>query len=469
MEKTFFRGLAERGPFVILDRRLYQMTDTPTEGMSFNMGAARMGLVPAATLDQLERYYINANSAQVEEVGREYIHKRLDKEMKTEAEFKKHLNGNKALQFVVYEVFPHFMDKEDDLETMLKGGAVEEHEETDAAARILEEISTEDVPVREFAEVKRCIMDELEKEYGAQVPAAAKKKKQAKQESDDLDALLTDHYQKIGVLQPGKKEGAEVRQGNGLVEILETADVLVIGGEVYRLVSKDGNSDMVIIAGEKVLVPEYFTSVEKVEQAYQNTIEKKAKLDAIDRYEDQVRQIEDLRSKSAALEGLSKKKQFEMGEVGFVNYGRYVQVYIKVPKFAMKNPELKDEYYAFAECRIGVSVQHYDGNVHLGKPFIFGDYWHPFNWGSNGICNAMDWETQRSRYDKATRVAKTLSDAKNVVMNGFSKRSLKKHGGLSIDTADYQKSGMWNELQARKLTKKQAEERGYQLTNMLWK
>ena len=485
MERTFFIELAERGPFVILDERLYQLSDRApqTDGADevqpvLSIDGNILGLVAADSINNLQRFYTQTNRASIDDQMQKYLQERLNKEVKTQNEFKKYLDGNKAVQFIVYEVFPHFMDKDEDIEGMLRGEtpAVDQEAEGDHAdvEKILQGEDRE-ITLRDYQQVKAELIKEIEDEYGQAAkqlkPQDTEAATQAQQApDDDLDALLTDHYQKIGVLQPAPLRAAEVKQGNGLVEIIGSANALVINGKVYLLrPSGQGNnaSNITIAVNGARLEPEYYTNAESVESAYQNFLAKSIKIDAVEKYEDQVRQIEETKAKMRGIEGIAEKDRFFAGDIGFVRRNSTYYAALRVPKFAMKHPK-REEYYKFEECRVGVSVECDRRDVHIGEPCVIDQYRHPFLSGNGTfqkICNLSHWN---GRFDKATMVAKRLSDAKNVIMNGMTVKSFRSHGGTDIHDSSYWSVVLEDKLDGRRISKEEAERQGYQITNFLW-
>ncbi|MBU0461712.1 MAG: hypothetical protein KJ574_03945 [Nanoarchaeota archaeon] len=493
MERTFITRLAEKEePFAIIDGRLYQVSEREARATTLNLGETALGLVPAETVQNLERFYRNLHAQDIEQQMRSFLEARLQKEIKTQKELKRFLGDNRAVQFIVYEVFPHFMDKDDNLDELIQEAndgngkkKKKEKKDTEPAADIDALLNGEkpaEITLADYQKAKAELIKEIEQEYNAEQKAEearrlaeeqrtqAGQKRAVPQETDELEQMLTTHYQQKGLLQaePAQKPLEKLKQGDGLVEILGNKDVLVMLGHVYQLAqTKDDADTFVAVKGKRfALAP--FTNVESVEDAYQRFLAKSIKIDAVEQLEDQVREIEEAKAKFKGIEGLAKKNEFQAGDVGFMKHDEGYYVYLRVPKFAMKHPK-RDDYYLFEECRVGVRINYSDGELHIGEPVVIDKYRHPFLQGNTAfqhICNLAGW--RGNGYDKAMQVVKRLSDAKNVIMHGMTVRSFRSHGGTDIHDSHYWSEVLKDKLAGRDITRAKAEKEGYQITNFLW-
>jgi hypothetical protein len=477
MDETFFLRLAEGGPFAILDGRVYQASDEAANGTSLNVGPTTLGLVQAAHVNDLENFYRQLQATEIEGVMNSYLQARVQKEVKTQRELKRFLGDNQTVQFLVYEVFPHFMEKDDDLDEMIQaqeeGRRAKRTEDTAGIEEMINGGETGEVTLADVQRLKRDLIDEIEQEYRQQEGIAEptpEPRKRATEEMDELDALLTTHYQNQGILEPEPTQRKEekIELGEGLLDILGTGDVLVMNGDVYKLIGSRADSDISVKAGRKRMIPQYVARATSIEEAYQRFLEKSVKIAAVEQLEDQVKQIEEARKKFRGIEGIAQQGEFRAGDVGFLQRNGEYYVFLQVPKFAMKHPK-REQYFTFEPCRVGVRVNYSGGQLHSAdKPVVIEAYRHPFLQGGGafqGICNLSGWG---NRYDPAMQVVKKLSDAKNVIMNGMTIKSFRSHGGTDIHDSHYWSDLLKDKLNGREITKKEAERQGYIITNFLW-
>ncbi len=99
-------------------------------------------------------------------------------------------------------------------------------------------------------------------------------------------------------------------------------------------------------------------------------------------------------------------------------------------------------------------------------------YAHPFLRGKREafqhICN-LTGQQAYGNLKAAERIAKQLDDAHNGFVHGMTVESFHSHNGTDIHDSFYWSETLENKLKGHTLTKKQVEDGGYVVTNILWK
>lgn len=478
IEETFFRKLTEASPIVIFRNQLYQVASSSDTSRQFlNIGGNKFELIPSSELAELESLDRDLNYQAITKYKKEFIEERLNKEMKSAQEMKEYIGGNKTLQFILYELFPLYMeDTDEEIDAILEGKAIKE-DRTEIDQLIDREVSEIEVSEAELNKLKRELLKELDE--GEDIPRQPRRRVILDTEDDDdLEELLDDFY--------GKKEETlerielpEFREGTRLSEALEDESVLVFKGEVYRLVPGENNgenSPHVMFANRRFNL-QAFGTTNTVEMSYLKKLERQLKVEAVEEYGDQLKKIQQLRSRNKQIDKFARKGEYEMNNIGFIKrnegYGKskVYYVYLKAPKFAMKHPK-REEYYGFESCRVGVRLNYSGGKVRAAdKAVVIDKYSHPFlkekNLPFQKLCN-LTQGVNTSGFSDAEKVAKKLDDGLNNLMHGMTEKSFRKHGGTDIYDSTYWTTVLEKKLRDHKLTKRQVKKGKYEITNELW-
>ncbi len=162
----------------------------------------------------------------------------------------------------------------------------------------------------------------------------------------------------------------------------------------------------------------------------------------------------------------ANKTEFELDNFGFIkNHEESYTIYVRAPKFAMKNPN-REEYYRFDSCRIGLDFNMMNMGSNLK---VLDAYTHPFLQGYNKanqkICMLSDVNLGGLTQDQ--KIIKRLSDGLIAILHGLTKKSLRRHGGQDIHDSKYWSAVLSTQLNDKKITRKEAVRQGYMITNFL--
>ena len=452
--KTFFSKLSEKSPFIIFDNRLYQIGEGDGKDGFMKIGKHKFGLFQGPDLADLERFYSDLHSKEIFEHKRAFIKDRLKQEIKSNQDMQKYLNNNNVLGFILYEVFPFFIEDKSEIKALLKGKKSKKEKSENGIGKIVKDAMSKEDRGIEVAQVREELLKELRS------PKPKEPKISSGEEDKEVDSLLTDYYEKIGILSKSplykkhKKKSSQLSLDTELSKILNN-DVLIIKGLVYRLSHfKEEQRIYVRIRGQDYsLVP--FSSVREVEHAYRNKLDTQFKIQAINEFEDQINKIKKLRSEKKALEKFFEKKEYDAGTVGFKKHDGAYYVYVPVPEYVLKDPDT-NKYYRFDKCRVAVKVK-YDGKrFNYGSPRVIDSYFHPFLPDSNcswqSICMGNYNYSKLGMLDDASAIATLLSDARNVLLTGY-----------KLDCSPYHKLG---EYTSREISIEEIKKRKLPVTNV---
>lgn len=170
-------------------------------------------------------------------------------------------------------------------------------------------------------------------------------------------------------------------------------------------------------------------------------------------------------SSNSALDNLIKKKEVCVNNAGVVVHEGFVYVYVRLPKFAMRNPLKPENYHPFASVRVAVKLIPNEGSFsHYAGHFCIDRLMHPFANNPNsyfvGVCGEgipID--------NSAQSVARHLFHIGNLVMNGLTRKSLENHGAWQDGIGSYYQKPAVVFAASKPLTKEQAVKEGYVIAN----
>ena len=474
--QTFFADLAKRMPFVMFHNRLYQLDDRPSDENFLIIGNQHFGLTPSAYLEELEHLYRELKANEIFEFKKQFIESRISKEMKPSEELNKLTQNSKIVHFIFYELFPLYNETDDDIDALLAGEDVgEDDTRKNIDALIDEEFGTYDVTIRDIQSLKAELLEGLGVHEAKDILQIQQQEEFDDEDEDDLDDMLQDYYQKKGVIQREQKISQILQQkqgsqqhkktdkisqliqkhkgGEGLETVLQGSPIFVFHDKVYQLeVNKNPESSEIIVLNNTTCTLKLLSNLNTIEDAFKQYFAKQFKIEAVEEFEEQLLEIQKIRARNKRLGEFANKESYEMGNVGYLKRGGNFFFYIKVPKFAMRHPDpSQDIYYKFEKCRVALRLHCNNDKVHSHpNPVVIESYPHPFLSGSserNHICLG------RYKYHEGKtpeEIKKVLSDAVNVIINGYTKNC-----------------NPYNSItDFRTIPLDEAKEKGYQITNL---
>jgi hypothetical protein len=171
------------------------------------------------------------------------------------------------------------------------------------------------------------------------------------------------------------------------------------------------------------------------------------------------------KNSGSGLDNLIKKGEVCVNNAGVVVHGGSVYVYVRLPKFAMKNPLKPENYHPFGSVRVAVGLIPGEGSFsHYAGHFCIDRLVHPFANNPNsdfvGVCGEgipVD--------NSAQSVARHLFHIGNLLMNGLTRKSLEKHGAWQDGIGSYYQKPAVVFAATKPLTKAQAVKEGYVIAN----
>jgi hypothetical protein len=443
ISETFFSELARKSPFLIFENRLYQIAEGEGGEGFIKAGTHTFGLHPAPSLAELEQFYRGKHTEEIFTFKKAFVEEKVKQEMKTYGEMSAFVGENRILPFILTEVFPQFLEQDSETEELFEDKSGKEQSK-EKMKEIMEKVVGLDDIVKKtmsqsevnkaLGEVKEQLIGELERSgFEEEIkPLPAKPSRRSSEDDSEIDSLLSEHYKKADVaqiLRPNDfKKNKVSREDTGLTKALGNQDVLVMKGIVHKLspVKKAGGFYLHIGGKDYTLSPAF--AADRVESAYLRHLQTQFKIEAVDEFEDQAKQLQEIKVKNAALEKFFKKDEFDVGEVGFVKKNGTYYVYLQVPEFVLKDVKKYDDYYVsgklyhFKPCKVAVSVVPSGTGYQVGNPVVIDTYVHPFLKGDDawqGICMGnYNWSRLES-LDPAAKIATVLSAARNVLLKGY--------------------------------------------------
>lgn len=477
--ETFFTKLAAQSPFVIFQNQLYQLAGS-SEGDDFvSVGGGKFALVPSSDLSELEALYRDVNNSDIFQYQKDFIEDKLNKEMKSQQEMELFMGDNKPLHFILYELFPLIVEDDDEVDSFLEGKMVDEKE---VLKKIEDNIGDAfgkiEVSEAQLAQLKKELLVELG--LDEDLPQKRVEKKQIILDTDDdedLEELLDDFYEEKGLtfIKPEDIKLPEPKAGTGLSDALGEESVFVFRGDVYKLdpVGMQDDAPHVILSNTRFnLRP--FTNVSRVEADYQLNLSRQLKVEAVEGYEEQLREIQEIRLKNEALKKFMEKKEYEIGNIGYIRRKEFEKdafyIYQKVPKFAMKKPD-SESVYLFDECKVAVQILHESKKFSGSNSYVIGPYRHPFiplagtytasikestsdAYKFQKICMGDTYKYRKPALDNPNGILQFLSDSVNVILNGY------------IEGKNPYSENNFRNLAHKKTTEREARKKGYLITNV---
>jgi hypothetical protein len=160
---------------------------------------------------------------------------------------------------------------------------------------------------------------------------------------------------------------------------------------------------------------------------YSKLIEKRIKIGAFEKYEQQTEEIYELAEEQRKLQDIAQRRSYEKHGAGFEIIGGEYYVYVTTPSYALRSPHMSSEprYVAFEPARIGVKVMHNYGIFEFSNPRIMHKYRHPFLsdapaykdicLGGTGSAKANDFR----RLKPEQTVIALLDQGKKTLMMGY--------------------------------------------------
>ncbi len=412
--KTFFAELTEKSPLVIFDNRLYQLTERDIGEDFIRVGEKKFGLVVSDSLLNLENFYRYINAQEIFNFKKDYIKGKLDSNMKSNEDINQIIKNNMVLYFILNDIFPYFTETKDNVAALLKG-------------RQEKEIGILDGNIEKIIADASKEFDKKESLRSRAKPVVEKvnKKLIISQEDNEIYQILTKYYK-----TDEQEKKPTIKNTRSLLSVvLNDENVLVLGNQVNRLnrlrIRNNSGLAVVIDGIEYMITP--FDTVQNIENWHRRKLEEQLMIESEEDFNYQNNVTKQIDGIVKQLKEYSQKKEFEMGDIGFVTQGGYYYVTLKVSPYVLKEVKLpdKDMYFKFDECKVAVNVVYNGGKIQTGhEVFVPEAYQHPFlprgklAWMRLCMGNYRP-EIRLGGLDNAGKVVKFLSDAKNVMQKGY--------------------------------------------------
>lgn len=415
LPKTFFAELAERGPIVIFNNQLYQISENSTGKDYILIGSEKLGLVSADTILNLENFYRYLHSKEISDFKKTHIESNLKTKVDEAKKAANKLSDNKVLAFMVNEIFPLFDEREEEMDAFLKGKEVIETAITD----------TTDTLEKAFANAKKKFQDVAGKRSRAK-PITIKQKVQDIQEEQEVEELLNHFYK-------DEKPVPEIVEKNSdtlLTAALNNENIVTFNDVVYKLAKRKSHGlALVLNEIEYSLVKSNTTA--RIERSYLSELEKQLKKEAEEEFDYEKEISEVLKNINKDLKKLVDKNEYGQGAIGFIKkegvimnckYFATLRVASYILQDTKQNPDI---YYKFEECRVAVPIWiKEDGTVNfINQVLVVEHYEHPFLSGSDKWQNLCLGNTDMKRIyqskNTAVQIATMLAAGKEVLQSGY--------------------------------------------------
>jgi len=135
MINTFFEELVEKSGIILDKERIYQITNKVSNKDFFQIGEHKFGIVRSVKLSEIDRLYRNLNAEKIFEYKKKFIERRIKEKMRTSKQMEKY----KTTHFILYRIFPLFMENESEVDSLIKGEEIEMEREEENIDELIEE------------------------------------------------------------------------------------------------------------------------------------------------------------------------------------------------------------------------------------------------------------------------------------------------------------------------------------------
>ncbi|MBI5390235.1 hypothetical protein HZB02_02000 [Candidatus Woesearchaeota archaeon] len=347
-DESFFKRCADRAPFLIFEDTLYQISDTPREDQFLQLGKGRFGLVPTATISQLETFYETLFRTENFDAAQEFIKDEVKNHMKSRQDRTAQKEKVAAATFILKEFFPLLIDTTEELGKTLGIPLPEKDQRT--GKQIIDDLLNE----------RTAAMEQHGNEYVIQT-------------------IITDIMKKHG-LDAGeeRRKTADMPERSLWDMVTERNPVFVYNHEVFYLDTKPEQACIVINGNAYGL--KRIGSTQKLEQAYTKVLERERRRQALEEYRDQIGEmIQGMKAGNIAIEELMQEETFSYGNIGYIRRDGAFYGYFEIPKFAMQNPLNHKEYHPFPATKVSVKIEASDSKVYVDDgSYIINAMVHPF-------------------------------------------------------------------------------------------
>lgn len=398
---TFLFEIGKKSPFLIDNGRFHQISDVETgtkNEKSFKIDNVIMYAVPSLKLEEMEEIYFEKNNKEIHKFQEEYIHSIInDAELYYEEDIKKFLKNNEIVEFIINKIFPYFIDNEDDIKKILNKEDNKEKEKyldniVKKEDKFFQEIVNQKLKEKKqnFVDIKYQLIDEINKEE-----AIKEKKKE--------DKMMSNEELEIKSLLAKADPEKYIERIRFLPDDVLKKKIICFLGEVY------------IQENDKT---KHYGILQELENTYTKNLEKKIKLQSIEKYEKQLQVMSETKAKSEAIKDILNKEEFSIGDIGFLKKDEGYYVYLKVPEYALKYPS-EETYYKFSPCRVAARICKGEKGFYSDDAKVIENYSHPF------LSSNCSWQKiclggySKHGKDDAEKIADHLSTAKKVIMRGY--------------------------------------------------
>jgi len=266
------------------------------------------------------------------------------------------------------------------------------------------------------------------------------------------------------------------RQRASMLESLLKQDVLVLDGQVYKLIQIGNqgqeaaelqNRDLLLrVRGRTLGLSASCLPLAELEQQFKMELEKELKKQALAEVPERAHQLQEIQHNKKRIEALLlKHAKIEGGllylyqdpKSGVVKIGNAYYVYLEVPAHVLQDPNNPRDYYYFDRTRVGTVVTYANGQINFQHAVVMTPYEHPFlNRGKafTGFCMGRYDKNKLINLPLEDAIYTFLTDAKNVLIKSYHK------GNPGIQ---YHAIAQFPE---RKISLEEVKKRGLPITNL---
>ncbi len=450
-------SIADKAPFVIANGILYQVGDE-VQGEDFiSSGSIDLGLIPSASLSELELFELNNRSKEIFDYKKRYIEEELDKEFMSKSDIKSKENVKTALDFILKEFLPLMIDTAYEVGELL--GADTKGAKT--GKQVIDEILQNETQIgqgknteEDIARMKKII--EVKQAAGITPLFPPRNKDEPKTVLEKITNLLI------------KREKTELQDDRSVLgEVIQNVPLYFSKGQVYKLQPTQEKTGLFFVINRTTYSLNRVSDVAHFENHYLEQFRRILQNQALTEFDEQFQKIlEGIANKKNGFEEFMKKNQFSYGNLGYIRSEDSFYVYWEVPRFAMQNPVKTNMCNPYPPAKVAVRVQASNGTIYLGDhEYIIDPMIHPTlrNWEQK-FCDICHLDRKR-RENTAKDAMANLSDGINSFINGLTQESLRAHGELSENAAFFGVSLKNVFEKTGYLTIEEALTQGYRITN----
>ena len=395
VERNPIFGLAEKTEVFVINGRVYYCDRTSPNAEIGEYRGKRV--VEGPMIETLERM----GEKNMQDLYENYQKRFLEKELggaKKRADERLPPNYGKLVRFALNNVFPNLRKKKDiDLDNEGEDKTKKDNPQNNQLSDAFEQ------------EIEKYVSDRI-----AELSSLKIKEKVIRDENKLASILLNSRVSRNS------------ENNSLLLRVMGGYNFAVARGAVYTLSSVGRDYDLKI-NGEKFVLFNGFPITELTTEVSED-ITRRLSIEALKEKLKDSEEFQKLRAERSDIDELCKKEKYHEQDFGFERSGNQLLLYIDVPKHVLMNSRT-DNLYLFAENKIGIWVDYSRDGIqfritsgpkpllHFSGPFYFS------NEDSIGICMGNYDHRFWQSMGKGKAFAKYLTDARNVVLHGYTPRA----------------------------------------------